>query len=99
MEKITHRVQYPLENLQVSRYLASGDQPINPQDTCYDLYAVCNHIGTVSGGHYTCYVKVGESWVECDDEEANILQDINTVVSDQGYILFYRRNTKKNSTS
>ena len=27
------------------------------KDVIYELYAVANHSGTVSGGHYYCYAK------------------------------------------
>jgi ubiquitin C-terminal hydrolase len=99
MEKITNRVQFPLENLQLSRYISPGES-MTPDvaGTCYDLFGVCNHLGTVSGGHYTCFVRNKDQWVEYDDEEASIIDDINTIVSDKGYILFYRRHTDSSNT-
>lgn len=35
----------------------------------YDLYAVSNHFGSLSGGHYTafCQNAINKKWYEFDD--------------------------------
>jgi Ubiquitin carboxyl-terminal hydrolase len=56
----------------------------------YDLYAVINHSGSLSQGHYTCYVQESNAWYQCDDTwvcEA----DEQQVSDSQPYILFYRK--------
>lgn len=36
----------------------------------YNLYAVSNHYGDVSGGHYTAFCKAPSGqWLEFDDDE------------------------------
>jgi len=58
----------------------------------YELYAVCNHMGNIFGGHYTSYVKKQGVWYHINDEKVSILKE--NVISPKSYCLFYR---KKNS--
>jgi ubiquitin C-terminal hydrolase len=46
-------VDFPLDNLVLSPYVSG----YNPSSYVYELYGVCNHIGSVHGGHYTAFVK------------------------------------------
>ncbi|CAM4556283.1 ubiquitin carboxyl-terminal hydrolase 43 [Lepidochelys kempii] len=79
-------------------------------DCLYDLYAVCNHHGSMQGGHYTAYCRnaLDGRWYSYDDSTVEpVLED---EVSTRGaYILFYQRmnvipswsasNSMKGSTS
>ncbi|UJR26916.1 hypothetical protein I4U23_008225 [Adineta vaga] len=58
----------------------------------YDLYAVCNHRGSMSNGHYTAYCKnpVTGKWFCYDDHLVTEL-DPSRVCTPDAYILFYRR--------
>uniref|UniRef100_UPI00398F2DB1 ubiquitin carboxyl-terminal hydrolase 31 n=1 Tax=Pristiophorus japonicus TaxID=55135 RepID=UPI00398F2DB1 len=64
----------------------------DPEDYLYDLYAVCNHHGTMQGGHYTAYCKnsVDGLWYCFDDSEVQQLLD-EDVCKQTAYILFYQR--------
>ncbi|NXV73613.1 UBP31 hydrolase, partial [Atlantisia rogersi] len=66
----------------------------DPEDYIYDLYAVCNHHGTMQGGHYTAYCKnsVDGQWYCFDDSEVQQLSE-NEVCKQTAYILFYQRRT------
>ncbi|XP_039205588.1 ubiquitin carboxyl-terminal hydrolase 31 isoform X1 [Crotalus tigris] len=66
----------------------------DPEDFIYDLYAVCNHHGTMQGGHYTAYCKnsVDGLWYCFDDSEVQQLAE-NEVCKPTAYILFYQRRT------
>ncbi|XP_054068127.1 ubiquitin carboxyl-terminal hydrolase 31 isoform X2 [Rissa tridactyla] len=66
----------------------------DPEDYIYDLYAVCNHHGTMQGGHYTAYCKnsVDGQWYCFDDSEVQQLAE-NEVCKQTAYILFYQRRT------
>uniref|UniRef100_A0A8C3SN25 ubiquitinyl hydrolase 1 n=1 Tax=Chelydra serpentina TaxID=8475 RepID=A0A8C3SN25_CHESE len=61
-------------------------------DSLYDLYAVCNHHGSMQGGHYTAYCRnsLDGRWYSYDDSAVEpVLED---EVSTRGaYILFYQR--------
>ncbi|XP_008631620.1 PREDICTED: ubiquitin carboxyl-terminal hydrolase 31 [Corvus brachyrhynchos] len=66
----------------------------DPEDYIYDLYAVCNHHGTMQGGHYTAYCKnsVDGQWYCFDDSEVQQLSE-SEVCKQTAYILFYQRRT------
>ncbi|XP_053328275.1 ubiquitin carboxyl-terminal hydrolase 31 [Spea bombifrons] len=64
----------------------------DPEDFVYDLYAVCNHHGTMQGGHYTAYCKnsVDGMWYCFDDSDVQPLPE-DDVCKPTAYILFYQR--------
>ncbi|XP_053550373.1 ubiquitin carboxyl-terminal hydrolase 31 [Bombina bombina] len=64
----------------------------DPEEFVYDLYAVCNHHGTMHGGHYTAYCKnsVDGMWYCFDDSEVQLLPE-DDVCKQTAYILFYQR--------
>ncbi|XP_036848246.1 ubiquitin carboxyl-terminal hydrolase 31 isoform X2 [Manis javanica] len=66
----------------------------DPEDYVYDLYAVCNHHGTMQGGHYTAYCKnsVDGLWYCFDDSEVQQLSE-DEICTQTAYILFYQRRT------
>lgn len=56
------------------------------------MYAVSNHLGTLTNGHYTAYCKnpVDQYWYCYDD--ASVTQiDESQVCNENAYILFYKR--------
>jgi Ubiquitin carboxyl-terminal hydrolase len=72
----------------ISNSNASATAPSSP--LLYDLFAVINHSGSLSQGHYTCYVQESNVWYECDDTwVCEVSQD--DVSASQPYILFYRK--------
>ncbi|XP_069036803.1 ubiquitin carboxyl-terminal hydrolase 31 isoform X1 [Lepisosteus oculatus] len=66
----------------------------DPEDYLYDLYAVCNHHGTMHGGHYTAYCKnsVDGQWYCFDDSDVQPISE-DEVCKQTAYILFYQRRT------
>ncbi|EDV27900.1 uncharacterized protein TRIADDRAFT_52906 [Trichoplax adhaerens] len=59
----------------------------------YCLFAVINHSGTLDSGHYTCYVRQPyNQWFECDDAKIR-KATTKDVLSSEGYLLFYHRET------
>lgn len=70
-------------------------------ENLYDLYAVCNHTGGMSGGHYTAYCKnpVDGTWYLFDDMRVERISG-HQVVTKAAYLLFYaRRNVGSSSES
>ena len=58
----------------------------------YELYGVCNHLGTPIGGHYTSYVKnANGKWYLFDDMSIKELEDQQDVITNEAYCLFYRK--------
>ncbi|TWW81373.1 ubiquitin carboxyl-terminal hydrolase 31-like [Takifugu flavidus] len=64
----------------------------DPEDYLYDLYAVCNHHGTMQGGHYTAHCKnsIDGLWYCFDDSDVHPMSE-DEVCKQTGYILFYQR--------
>lgn len=57
-EKINTRVDFPLTALDMSPWVspeARAEMP--PGSMLFDLFAVINHLGVISGGHYTASVR------------------------------------------
>lgn len=70
-------------------------------ENLYDLYAVCNHTGGMSGGHYTAYCKnpVDGTWYLFDDMRVERISE-HQIVTKAAYLLFYaRRNVGSSSGS
>lgn len=68
----------------------SLDKYITVVGNKYTLYAVCNHTGSVNGGHYTAACKKRDgTWIMCND---NFITDVNSLPmqSSSPYILFYK---------
>ncbi|XP_062448105.1 ubiquitin carboxyl-terminal hydrolase 43, partial [Rhea pennata] len=61
-------------------------------DYLYDLYAVCNHHGSMQGGHYTAYCcnSLDGQWYSYDDSTVEGVQE-DEVSTRSAYILFYQR--------
>ena len=61
-------------------------------DNVYDLYAVCNHSGTLSRGHYTAFCKnpADGRWYNYDDTSVQQLTD-DQILTSGAYMLFYVR--------
>lgn len=80
-------VQFPLDNLDLSKYVIGYDK----ETYIYDLYGVCNHSGGVLGGHYTAFVKNANGlWYFFND--ASVTQvNPEQIISSKAYCLFYRK--------
>jgi len=56
----------------------------------YRLFGVANHMGGISGGHYTAFVLSGDSWFCFNDDSVSRI-DPTQVVSSSAYCMFYRK--------
>ena len=86
--KINSLIDFPLENLDVSKYVSG----YAPHSYVYDLYAVCNHSGGVQGGHYTAFAKRPDGeWLHFNDTQVERIGDPRQVITPMAYCLFYRK--------
>ena len=86
--KLNDLVNFPVKNLNLKKYVKG----YNANNYKYDLYGVCNHYGSVLGGHYTSYVKNAlNEWVHYNDSNVEIVQNMHEIVSPMAYCLFYRK--------
>ncbi|KAI8372436.1 hypothetical protein BD560DRAFT_394930 [Blakeslea trispora] len=99
-DKLETNVESPMVGLDLSRYVPSSmfspDHPPDRSSFSYDLYAVSNHYGSLSGGHYTACVRNGyrNEWHNFDDSRFSVC-DSSKVLSRAAYNLFYVRSTVK----
>ena len=81
-------VDFPLENLNLSKYVIG----YNKDTFIYDLYGVCNHSGSVIGGHYTSFVKnANGKWYHYNDTSVAEVSMIQQIVTPKAYCFFYRK--------
>lgn len=93
--KLTHPIDFPIYNLDMSKYTENKNNIYQ----YYDLFAVSNHYGTLSSGHYTSYGKIIdnvsglEKWYKYDDMTVTEIDSYDIereIVSPAGYVLFYQ---------
>jgi hypothetical protein len=88
--KIQNCIDFPLENLDMSRYITG----YNSKKYVYDLFGICNHTGGVLGGHYTSFVKNSQNeWIHYNDTNVEIIKDTQKIITPMAYCLFYRKKT------
>ena len=81
-------VDFPLENLNLSKYVIGYKK----ESYIYDLYGICNHSGSVFGGHYTSYVKnANDKWYHFNDTSVSEVGLTEKMISPKAYCLFYRK--------
>ena len=83
--KIETLISFPFEDLKLDDYLMQK----NKKNKKYDLYAVINHIGSLSQGHYFCNIKQGNKWIRYEDSYVEEDEDINV---SNIYLLVYKSN-------
>lgn len=85
-------ISFPLDNLDLSSYVVG----YRKSSYKYDLYAVCNHSGSLLGGHYTVYVRnANDKWYHINDTSVTEVGLHESIVSPKAYCLFYRKKELK----
>jgi ubiquitin C-terminal hydrolase len=81
-------IDFPLENLNLSKYVIG----YNKDSFIYDLYGVCNHSGSVMGGHYTSFVKnANGKWYHYNDTSVSEVSMTQQIITPKAYCFFYRK--------
>jgi ubiquitin C-terminal hydrolase len=81
-------VEFPIDNLDLSNYVIGYKK----ESYKYELYGVCNHSGSVYGGHYTAYVKnANGKWYSFNDTNVSEVGIKGAIISPKAYVLFYRK--------
>jgi len=93
MKKNQVMIDFPLENLDLSKYIIGYDKI----SYIYDLYGVCNHSGSLLGGHYTAFVKnMNNKWYHYNDTTVSEVKIEEQIKTPKAYCFFYRkRETRK----
>jgi ubiquitin C-terminal hydrolase len=88
MNKDQTLVNFPLENLDLSKYVIGYKK----ESFVYDLYGIANHYGSTAGGHYTSYVKnANNKWYHFNDTNVTEVENTSELLSTRAYCLFYRK--------
>jgi ubiquitin C-terminal hydrolase len=88
--KIQKHITFPLENLNLSKYIYGYDK----NDSLYDLYAVSYHMGGCNGGHYVATCKnIEGDWYNYDDDTISKLKDkhLDNIDNQNSYCVFYKK--------
>lgn len=81
-------VTFPLEDLTLVKYCVG----YNKESYVYDLFGICNHSGGTLGGHYTSYIKNrNDNWYHYNDTSVKKIENIDDLISNKAYCLFYRK--------
>lgn len=93
-DKVTLDIQFPQRNLDLAKYV---DTPIAGENTCFDLFAMINHRGSLQRGHYVALIHhfIEQKWYKFDDDIVSEASDPWSSNSDQPYILFYKKKNTK----
>jgi len=87
--KLSNMIDFPLENLDMSKYVKG----FNRSSYIYDLYAVSHHSGNCNGGHYWATVKNNDgNWYKFNDNIVSTT-NLNDIVSRTSFVLFYKKQT------
>lgn len=78
-------VNYPIENLDLRDYIVGE----NKENAIYSMFAISQHFGTLSQGHYTTFCKNRDKWIEIDDENITNAEE-KDLVNNFSYLLFYK---------
>ena len=86
-KKNNKNIHFPLKNLDMSKYVVGYDKKTYK----YDLFGICNHMGGVSGGHYTAFVKnANNNWYHFNDTRVSKIKE-SELQSSHAYCFFYRK--------
>lgn len=85
-DKIETLVEFPVQDLDISKIVINKNEQLKK----YDLVGVCNHYGTLGGGHYTAFAKnnIEKNWYLFDDSSVR-KASTSEVVSSCAYVLMY----------
>ncbi|EPY89000.1 ubiquitin-specific protease 21 isoform a-like protein [Camelus ferus] len=84
IKKSSVGVDFPLQRLSLGDF--ASDKVGSP---IYQLYALCNHSGSVHYGHYTALCRCQTGWHVYNDSRVSPVSE-NQVASSEGYVLFYQ---------
>lgn len=88
--KNMHLVDFPIDHFDLSPYVHG----YNPSSYQYELYGICNHVGDITGGHYSAFIKTNANqWFHCNDDRLELVGNeiLDKMITPMAYCLFYRK--------
>ena len=84
--KINVNIDFPIQNLNLSNFCIG----YNNNKSIYDLYAICNHRGSLNNGHYYAYCKhKNNKWYNFNDSDIKEIKE-ESLITNKAYCLFYK---------
>jgi len=81
-------IDFPLDDLDLSKYVIGYKK----KSYVYECYGICNHMGGILGGHYTCFVKnANGKWYHYNDTNVQEVKHLENLITPRAYCLFYRK--------
>ena len=90
MSKIDTLVDFPIEGLDIGKYVVNED---TKKESFYALFGIGNHSGSLSFGHYYAYAKnhvMGKQF-EFNDNSVFEIDESSRLVNSTANVLFYRK--------
>lgn len=86
-QKINRMIAFPTTK---PLYLQKWTHGYDKASSSYELYAISNHSGHTTGGHYYAFCKNNGKWYNYNDD---MVQEINEekIMTSNAYVLFYRK--------
>jgi ubiquitin C-terminal hydrolase len=86
-------VSFPISNFNLKNHVASLQKEL----PLYDLFAICNHEGTLTSGHYTAFAKNRDNkqWYFFNDSQVMYVNDPQEEVRETINIIFPLKKKKK----
>tara|TARA_B100000941_G_C28480796_1_gene542023 strand:+ start:619 stop:1500 length:882 start_codon:yes stop_codon:yes gene_type:complete len=80
-------IEYPLENLDLNKYVIG----YNKFKNIYNLYGIVCHTGNLMGGHYFTYIKNSDNnWYKYNDDIVTTTTN-DQIITENAYCLFYSK--------
>lgn len=87
--KLLNNITFDINNLNLNKYISPLKN--NTTNYNYELYSVCNHSGSLNGGHYWSICKKNNGkWYDFNDSSVSQI-DVKNIISEHNYILFFRK--------
>ena len=83
--KIGCPINFPMTDIDLKNYLVENS---NERIKVYDLFAVVDHIGNLSSGHYHANIRQKNNWINYNDSRVSKLN--KTFDTQHAYILVYK---------
>lgn len=88
--KNSQLLDFPLKDLDITQFISKDKEDAN--NYIYDLYAICQHSGSLDSGHYWASCKnLDGNWYNYNDTNVCKYNTTATLITSDAYILFYQR--------
>ena len=95
-KKIETLINFPLKDLDMSKFISPSTLSNNNIPLKYDLFAVANHYGRLDYGHYDafCLNYIDNNWYNFNDRIVTKIkkeEEEKEIITNNAYVLFYKQ--------